>query len=260
MTDAALSAERRSSAEGGLSPFRIFQFTGFVTFTLLTLAIGWDIARGAAAFGALWLVPVVILAYATADFVSGVVHFLADNFGSPETPVFGPAFIKPFRDHHTDPKGILYHPFMIANGNNCLVSLPPLLFVWLVVPVTTSRNAFVLGSFILFLSLAIFLTNQFHKWAHMDEPPAWVGLLQRSGLVLSKEHHDIHHASPFDTYYCITAGWWNPLLERTGFFEKAERVIRSYSIRRSDTGPLKERIVTRVPPPALDALSSDPRP
>lgn len=260
MTDAALSAETRSSTGTSLSPFRIFQFAGFVTFTLLSLAIGWNIIRGAAAFSALWLIPVIIVAYATADFVSGFVHFLADNFGSPETPVFGAAFIKPFRDHHTDPKGILHHPFMIANGNNCLVSLPPLLLVHVAVPVTTSRNAFLLGSFTLFLSLAIFLTNQFHKWAHMDTPPVCVAFLQRTGLVLSKENHDIHHTSPFDTYYCITAGWWNPLIERTGLFEKLERVIRRYSFRTSETGPLKERIATRVPPPALEVVSSDPRP
>ena len=53
--------------------------------------------------------------------------------------------------------------------------------------------------------------------------PAW---LQRRGIILSAEHHDIHHESPYDTYYCITAGFWNPLLDRTRFFERTERLIR----------------------------------
>jgi hypothetical protein len=156
------------------------------------------------------------------------VHFLADNFGSPETPVFGPAFIKPFRDHHTDPTGILHHPFMIANGNNCLVALPPLAIVWITVPTSTTFTGYLTGSFALFLSLAVFLTNQFHKWAHMDSPPPFVAFLQRRGVILSREHHDVHHTSPFDTYYCITAGWWNPLLERTGVFEKTARLIIAF--------------------------------
>ena len=34
-------------------------------------------------FGDLWLVPILaVLAYLAADFLSGFVHFLADNFGS----------------------------------------------------------------------------------------------------------------------------------------------------------------------------------
>jgi Lipid desaturase domain len=60
------------------------------------------------------------------------------------------------------------------------------------------------------LCLAAFLTNQFHKWAHMDTPPAFVSWLQEWGVILSREHHDIHHESPYDTYYCITTGFWNP--------------------------------------------------
>lgn len=211
-----------------LSPFRLFQTAGFIVFAGLSLALGIEIARGAMAFGLWWVFPAAVIAYVAADFISGFVHFLADNFGSPETPVFGRAFILPFREHHTDPKGILRHPFMIANGNNCLVSVPPLLFVWLVIPVATTRIGYLAGSFFLFFSLAIFLTNQFHKWAHMDDPPAWVAALQTRGLVLSREHHDIHHNSPFDTYYCITVGWCNPLLERIHFFETTESLLRRY--------------------------------
>jgi len=27
-------------------------------------------------------------------------------------------------------------------------------------------------------------------------------------------------------YYCITVGFWNPLLDRTRFFERTERLLR----------------------------------
>jgi hypothetical protein len=57
----------------------------------------------------------------------------------------------------------------------------------------------------------------------MDTPPAFVGWLQAWGVILSREHHD---KSPYDTYYCITAGFWNPILDRTRFFERVERLIR----------------------------------
>jgi len=41
----------------------------------------------------------------------------------------------------------------------------------------------------------------------MEDPRSLAAWLQRRGLILSKKHHDIHHASPYDTYYCITAGF-----------------------------------------------------
>ncbi len=227
MTGAARVIER--PVENRFSLFRIMQTAAFVAFAAAAIVLAIDIARGAARFGNVWLIPIVVVAaWALADFISGVVHFLADNFGTPETPILGAAFVKPFRDHHTDPKGILENPFLIANGNNCVVSLPPLLMVILLVPVNSTFIGYIFGTFFLAFSIGIFLTNQFHKWAHMESPPRPVAWLQANGLILSNEHHDRHHTSPFDTYYCITTGWWNPLLERVRFFDRSEKIIRGF--------------------------------
>jgi hypothetical protein len=49
--------------------------------------------------------------------------------------------------------------------------------------------------------------------------------LQKAGLILSPEHHAIHHASPQDKAYCITVGWMNPILDKVGFFRACEAVI-----------------------------------
>ena len=205
----------------------ILEILGIVSFFGLALLMGAEIYQGMAAFGYLWLLPVIaVLAYLTADFISGFVHFLADNFGSSEMPVIGPHFIGAFREHHVDPKGITRHDFIDTNGNNSLVSLPLMLLVWLVVPIEITVGGYFFGTFFLLLCLAVFLTNQFHKWAHIENPPSFAVWLQIRGLILSKEHHDIHHASPYDTYYCITVGVWNPLLDQTRFFEQTERLLR----------------------------------
>jgi hypothetical protein len=133
-------------------------------------------------FGDLWLAPILaVLAYLAAD-------FLSDNFGSYDTPIIGPNFIEPFREHHIDPKGIVGNDFVDANGNNSLASLPFMLAVWVIVPLETTYYGYLFGIFSLFLCLAAFLTNQFHKWAHMDSPPAFVGWLQAWGVILSREH------------------------------------------------------------------------
>ena len=205
----------------------LLEIFGILCFALLALLIAVELYGGVLRFGDLWLAPILlVLAYLAADFLSGFVHFLADNFGSYDTPILGPNFIEPFREHHVDPKGIVGHDFVDANGNNSLATLPFMLFVWIVVPLETWYLGYLFGAFFLFLCLAAFLTNQFHKWAHMGEPPALVGWLQAKGVILSQEHHDIHHESPYDTYYCITAGFWNPLLDRIRFYERTERLIR----------------------------------
>src|ERR687898_3368006 len=205
----------------------ILEILGIVSFFMLALLIGVEIYQGMAVFGFVWLLPILaVLAYLAAYFISGFVHFLADNFGSSEMPVIGPHFIGAFREHHVDPKGITRHDFIDTNGNNCLVSLPFMLLVWLKLPIEATVSGYLLGTFFLLLCLAVFLTNQFHKWAHTDDPPSLAVWLQRRGLILSKEHHDVHHASPYDTYYCITVGVWNPLLDRTRFFERTERLLR----------------------------------
>ena len=205
----------------------LLEVLGILCFALLIGLIAVEVYGGMADFGDLWLAPILaVLAYLAADFLSGFVHFLADNFGSYETPILGPNFVQPFREHHIDPKGIVGNDFVDANGNNSLASLPFMLIVWVIVPLETWYYGYLFGTFFVFMCLAAFLTNQFHKWAHMDTPPAFVGWLQERGVILSREHHDIHHESPYDTYYCITAGFWNPLLDRTRFFERAERLIR----------------------------------
>jgi hypothetical protein len=219
-------AEERDRPETSRGHYLLEVF-GILSFVLLIVLMGAEVYRGMINFGDLWLVPILaVLAYLAADFLSGFVHFLADNFGSHETPILGPNFIQPFREHHIDPKGIVGNDFVDANGNNSLASLPFMIAVWVVVPLETWYYGYLFGTFFLFVCLAAFLTNQFHKWAHVDTPPAFVGWLQQRDVILSREHHDIHHESPYDTYYCITAGFWNPLLDRTRFFERAERLIR----------------------------------
>jgi ubiquitin-conjugating enzyme E2 variant len=68
-------------------------------------------------------------------------------------------------------------------------------------------------------------TNPIHRWAHVDRPPRLAVRLQRAHLILDPAHHRAHHTPPNDRCYCITAGWWNSLLDRMGFFDRLERCL-----------------------------------
>jgi hypothetical protein len=193
------------------------------------LALGWLALRICHAVAGVQGLVLTILAavsgYLVADFLSGVVHWAGDTIGDQNTPVFGPSFVTPFRYHHVDPKDITRHDFVETNGNNCIVVAPVLGALLLLTPKTTGW--FFYGCVMMvFTSLFVFATNQFHRWAHEDNPARWIRALQRAGLILSPEHHATHHASPQDKSYCITVGWMNPLLDKLSFFRIAESMIK----------------------------------
>ena len=176
-----------------------------------------------------WLVLGLLTSWLLADASSGLVHYLADNFGSPTLPLFGRALIQPFREHHDFPKRILEHGFLERNGNNALFALP--IFVWVpwLQPASSSLHLYaaVTG---LSLGLWLLLTNQIHAWAHADSPPLYARVLQRFGLFLDPEAHSIHHTKPYDSHYCITSGIFDRLFSRS---HRAERVARSDDARPS---------------------------
>ncbi len=168
------------------------------------------------------LIPAVLLA----DLVSGLVHWFADRYLDPATPVLGPMLIEPFREHHRDPHAMARHDFFEVSGNNGLVTLP--LAVGLLVLDTSpgdpvwsqlARVATVL------FALAVFVTNQLHAWAHAQAPPGWVRRLQRARVILSPQAHTVHHAHGYDRAYCVTTGWLNPLLDRVGAFAVLEALL-----------------------------------
>jgi len=170
----------------------------------------------------------VALGYLAADVVSGIVHWFCDTFFHDDTPLIGRAFIHPFREHHDDPLAITRHGFLEVNGNSCLALLPVVTAVLLLggpgpgeaVPWLFAQ------SLLLSFALAMFATNQFHKWAHQQRPAAPVRWLQASGLILSPAHHGRHHSAPYRQSFCITAGWLDPVLDRTRVFERIEHAIR----------------------------------
>jgi plasmanylethanolamine desaturase len=154
---------------------------------------------------------VLLVAYAVADLVSGIVHYLLDNFGSPDTPVIGQKFVKPFRDHHVDPMAMTHGDFVAVNADNIFVCLPVIIPAFFLLD--AARHPYV-GVFIVGLVGGVIMTNQLHKWAHMPVVPRLVAVAQRRGVVLSKQHHGLHHSGLYDRNYCITWGRLDAVLNR----------------------------------------------
>lgn len=178
-----------------------------------------------------------MLGYVAADFVSGLIHWAFDRMGTEDTPILGHAFIHPFRYHHVDPQDMMNGDFISTNGKNS-IGCVPILIAGLWIPTTPGLDGAIFGlSLLVSFILGIWMTNQFHKWAHIHEPRGVIRTLQRLHLVLTPTHHDEHHQSPYQANYCITSGWCNPVLERLRFFPRLESTLGALGVRFNDGEP-----------------------
>jgi hypothetical protein len=207
---------------------RLMEIAGIAGLFALLGFVAWRLVRGVTTVGqAIGVLVFLTVGYFVTDFISGFVHWAGDTLGSETMPILGAHFVKPFRFHHVDQKDITRHDFIETNGNNCILSVLLMLHVAILMP-RAPGFFFYYGALMFSIALFTLGTNQFHKWAHSDpaELSPLVRGLQRTGLILSPDHHRTHHTAPYETYYCITHGMLNPLLARAKFFRHAERVVK----------------------------------
>ena len=174
-----------------------------------------------------WLAVGLVVGYLLADLLSGTVHWFCDSFFAPDTPLIGPRVIHPFRDHHDHPDAITGYGFLEQDSTNYVVIIPPLLFALRAGgPDVTSALAVFAHGLLFAFAVGSLGTNVFHKWAHASSVPPGVRWLQRCGIILSPEAHDLHH-NAYTHGYCVTHGWMNVILDPFDFFGRSERFIRT---------------------------------
>lgn len=229
MSDLGIKQQDAKELAAGYSKtFRVVEILSIISFWSLSFAIAWKASPLASVYP--WvIVAALVSGFIMADFVGGFVHWMADTWGSTTMPVLGKALIRPFREHHVDEKAMTKHDYIETNGANCMVAVPVAagaLLIPLDVDGWVSPGLFALvsiGSMIFW----VMMTNQIHKWSHLDdhETPALLRVAQKLHLVLPPAHHQVHHTAPFDSYYCITTGWLNWPLTKLGFYRHMEKLV-----------------------------------
>ena len=193
-----------------------------VVAALLLAVLGYRIALNVDVWH--WWLPIVFLAgVATADFVSGLVHWGADTWGRDDLPVVGQRLLVPFRVHHVNPDDFARRSFIDTNGDTALITIP-VVAALLAIPFSGAWGPPLAVFGFAFCAIGS-MTNQIHQWAHMPAPPRLIGLLQSCHVLLSRGEHAEHHAHPYDRHYCITTGWCNRPLQAIDFFRRMELAI-----------------------------------
>ncbi|RNA29663.1 transmembrane protein -like [Brachionus plicatilis] len=176
-----------------------------------------------------FIFPAAIGGILTADFLSGIVHWAADSYGSVDMFLIGKNLLRNFREHHIDPTAITRHDFVETNGDNFAVIIPALGYIayqFLSNSVEQIMLDYNWHMYLFLLSVFVTLTNQFHKWSHTYFGlPRYITILQDMHVILPRIHHRVHHVTPHDTYFCITTGWLNYPLEKIKFWPTMENMI-----------------------------------
>ena len=229
------TAHDTSSTHHPFSVHRLLEYFSILSFPVLFAVFLYYSISLLHQGGMTWALPLLLLiGWLAGDWLTGIVHWFCDTYGSEETPILGPSIIMPFREHHVLPAKICTHDFVFTNGNSFLLGViivgPFLAALIACEPGQTTLP--MAATLMVFTGMFSCLANQVHKWSHAEqaELPGIVRWLQRHHLILNPTHHQLHHTRPFDTNYCISCGWMNPVLEWTRFFRGMEKLLAMFGL------------------------------
>jgi len=172
-----------------------------------------------------------IVAYLATDFINGFVHMWMDNNNDYDSAI-GP-LVAVFHLHHKAPAYRSHHPLAIyffeSGSKNWLV-----VYLGLVI---LAQQAFSLPASLSFILASVGVLSSVaelsHYWCHNSSHPIIRGL-QRVGILLSPEHHEVHHSRD-NTHYAFLNGATDPLLNFIakrmfdGYRERADLHAAAYA-------------------------------
>jgi ubiquitin-conjugating enzyme E2 variant len=214
-------------AKGSARDHWIMQISVGANFMVMAFCAGY-LALEYRASGVTWpyLVGALVIGYFIADFASGVVHWGMDTWFSER--VFGRA-VAIAREHHTHPQNILGYGFL---EHSTLGSAPSALFIGLASLVTmlfrgSSVTAYCLMIVWLITSTCLFFGTNFHNLGHRRSKSRLLRLMQKLHLVITPEHHWVHHRSDQIVRYCVINGWANYLCDPLRIWRGLEWLVHA---------------------------------
>ena len=162
------------------------------------------------------IVGQAMLGWLIADFIGGLVHWWEDRVGWPTNHWVDKHILEPNRLHHEDPVAFTRSPFWLRNWT-AFLTVAVITAVWIAI--------FGVSVVVLFAFIGGILTNEVHYHQHKPAK-GWIKVLQETGVIQGRAHHNKHHTPPFNSHYCVLTGWLNPILEKLGFWTLLERIFR----------------------------------
>lgn len=166
-----------------------------------------------AALAVIWIAACL----AIADFITGLLHWAEDTWLAPgKSELLDRWVVRDNIDHHRMPGTIRAGHYWQTN-RVCISAAVAIALALLLFHVHAWQ-----AYLILFLGSQ---SNQIHMWAHSSRVPRWVALLQRAGILQSRNQHAKHHKSPYAINFCTMTDYLNPALETVAFWRRMESLL-----------------------------------
>lgn len=168
-------------------------------------------------------IPLAItITYFLSILFTGILHFVFDNYFSPNTPIIG-VVVHEFREHHTDPGRIARRDILQSIEHAVIPTIAiniMLLFI---------NNPFII-QFLIGFSIFSILTNIVHRYNHLKpgtRMPLFIEWAQKLKLIQNNQEHNIHHAAPYTTSFFILSDIFNPYFNKKDIFRKITVIVKS---------------------------------
>jgi len=170
-----------------------------------------------------FLLITLLVGYFLADFFSGMVHWAMDTWFDVDSVGRSVAIA---REHHIYPQSIFGYRFL---DHASLGSIPgsvvfwPLFIVCMLLPLTAFSYAAALV--IMVICTCLLFGTTFHNFGHRRGRGFLLRNAQKYRLVMTPEHHAVHHMGDHTVHYCAVNGWANPVCDKFGVWRGLEKVI-----------------------------------
>lgn len=158
-----------------------------------------------------------VLTLLAIDFVSGLVHWAEDTFGTEQTPLLGKWIVIPNVKHHEDPSEFTHKSWLHSSWDLLVATVIIALVCWYFDRLTWHVWLFcILGA----------NANQLHKYAHLPEKstPFFVLIFVKLRILQSAKNHAFHHTGEKNKAYCVITPYLNPILDSIGFWRFLEKI------------------------------------
>ncbi len=167
----------------------------------------------------------IIFAYLTADILVAFGHWFEDNYINYciDNKLFRQIAINN-EMHHYFPREMTAYSYYKNMQVTFILSVITMILLFLIL-----GNKFIFKHPYFFISLFIFITisNLFHRFSHERdcEKYAVVEWLQNAGIILTHEHHRIHHMSNIGEKYAVLNDYTNYIYDNIGLWRGLENII-----------------------------------
>ncbi len=163
-----------------------------------------------------------IVGFHSIAFMVSFVHWFLDTWTVKATTLRNRTFNQA-KTHHYYPHLVVKKDFFSRNDDAIYGSLC-IGLLYIIIKMYCAMNVKIL---VYSMMLSTFVSLEIHRYAHMkiNEVPYVIRLIQKTGIILSRESHFRHHNGKFHQSYDLMSGIMNDIVDWIGVYPLLEKIV-----------------------------------